>query len=59
MTGTDLYVNKPVTIPVIFEPSCTTGTAGVILSLKFFHIVQAAFNFERITKFYCNDPRAK
>jgi len=23
MTGTDLCVNKPVTVPVIFEPPCT------------------------------------
>ena len=22
MTGTNLYVNKPVTVPVIFEPPC-------------------------------------
>ena len=24
MTGTDLCVNKPVTVPVIFEPPCIT-----------------------------------
>jgi hypothetical protein len=23
MTGTDLYVNKPQSVPVIFEPPCT------------------------------------
>jgi len=24
MTGTDLCVNKPVTVPVIFEPPCSS-----------------------------------
>ena len=26
MTGTDLCVNKPVTVPVIFEPPCNNST---------------------------------
>ena len=26
MTGTDLCVNKPVTVPVIFEPPCILTT---------------------------------
>ena len=28
MTGTDLCVNKPVTVPVIFEPPCIIKTAN-------------------------------
>ena len=33
MTGTDLCVNKPVTVPVIFEPPCTIGKFQLFMSL--------------------------
>jgi len=29
MTGTDLCVNKPQSVPVIFEPPCTLNTVTV------------------------------
>ena len=31
MTGTDLCVNKPVTVPVIFEPPCSMPLCGIML----------------------------
>ena len=36
MTGTDLCVNKPVTVPVIFEPPCINTLRTGDADLRFY-----------------------
>jgi len=51
MTGNDLCVNKPVTVPVIFEPPCTyTGTGS-----RYTHCVHGlATGLPKVTHRYNN-----
>ena len=43
MTGTDLCVNKPVTVPVTFEPLCICRTAPLTTRCYILYIIQQIY----------------